>query len=128
MIHLYTTYAGIEIVLYIFNYYFKYNLLIHQQQKSKHGTLLIITFTNAIKGPILTSFPEPMQSQCRPRVREQKFPYVEEASVTVSPMQNAPHAPFAGLDQCWEVGLDWVLIYKTSMVVSLYLIYNLQII
>lgn len=38
-----------------------------------------------MQGPILSHVPAPTQHQCSLKVRQQIFPYVEEASMTVHP-------------------------------------------
>lgn len=49
------------------------------------------------KGPTLTSFLVALELQCSPERKEQTFPYFEETSVIVPPLQNATHSPCAQL-------------------------------
>lgn len=49
-------------------------------------------FGNYIKGAILTNFPAEGQEQCNFEIREQKLPYLKEASMTTPQLKDAAYA------------------------------------
>lgn len=59
--------------------------------------------------PILFNFLVPMQLQSSLEVREQIFPYFEEASLTAYAPQDAVQALSARLHWRWKAGKDWAL-------------------
>lgn len=59
--------------------------------------------------PILSNFPELMELQCRPEVREEMCSFLEEPSVIAPQPQGTP---LAWLPLCWKVGSDWPLLWS----------------
>lgn len=57
------------------------------------------------EGPILFNFLVPVQKQCSPEEREQMFPDLEKASMTVLLLQDAVHASLVRLQQYWKIGV-----------------------